>query len=302
MLLRQMRYFISVVENNSFTEAAEQEFVSQSAISQQIQSLENELGTELLKRQHRKFRLTAAGEYFYRESRQLLSQIDRMMAETRRIGNDDEAHLEIGYLQVYGGQVLHQVIAQFSEIYPEVTIDLINGTHEELYQELLQKSVNLVLSDQRRAFSPDYVNFELIQPTTSVEISSRNPLSKKTILDVNDLIDTPCILITSKDQRQHEVAFYKDTLGFSNNFIYAENLDEARLMVAGNRGFLPIENVGILADPIATTKRIPVQKEGTPITRKYCAFWKKTETNYYIEEFAELLKKIIWDQTEKNLS
>lgn len=302
MILRQMRYFISVVENNSFTEAAAQEFVSQSAISQQIQSLEDELGAELLIRQHKKFRLTSAGEYFYRESRQLVSQIDRMMTETRRIGNDDEAHLVIGYLQVYGGQVLHQVIAQFSEIYPEVTIDLINGTHEELYQELIQKSVNLVLSDQRRAFSPDYVNFELIQPTTSVEISSRHPLSKETILDVKDLVDTPCILITSKDQRQHEEAFYKDTLGFSNNFIYADNLEEARLMVAGNRGFLPIENVGILAEPISTTKRIPVQKEGTPITRKYCAFWKKTETNYYIEEFAELLKKIIQDQIEKNLS
>lgn len=293
MLLRQMRYFVSVVENNSFTEAAEQEFISQSAISQQIQSLEEELKTKLFNRQHRKFRLTVAGEHFYRESRQILEKVDQVIIETRRIGNDDELHLKVGYLQVYGGQVLYQAITEFSKIYPEVIIDLVNGTHEELYQELMQKTVDLVLSDQRRVFSPEYINFELIQATTSIEISNRNSLSKEDVIDVKDLIDTPCILITSKDQRHNEEAFYKEILGFSGSFINADNLEEARLMVTGNRGFLPIDSFGVLIEPIPTTERISVQKEGMPIRRKFCAFWKKENTSYYIEEFANLLKKII---------
>lgn len=72
MLLRQMKYFIAVVDCNSFTEAAEQMFISQSAISQQIQALEKELGVELIQRENRRFHLTAAGEYFYRHSRGLL--------------------------------------------------------------------------------------------------------------------------------------------------------------------------------------------------------------------------------------
>lgn len=46
MLLKQMKYFISVVECNSFTEAAEQCYISQSAISQQIKALEQELGVD----------------------------------------------------------------------------------------------------------------------------------------------------------------------------------------------------------------------------------------------------------------
>ena len=58
MLLRQMKYFIAVVECNSFTEAAEQYYISQSAISQQIQSLEKELGVELIHREKRRFTLT----------------------------------------------------------------------------------------------------------------------------------------------------------------------------------------------------------------------------------------------------
>ena len=64
MLLKQMKYFITVVDLHSFTEAAEQCFISQSAISQQIKALEKELGVRLFERSKRQFSLTAAGEYF----------------------------------------------------------------------------------------------------------------------------------------------------------------------------------------------------------------------------------------------
>ena len=54
-MLKQIRCFLAVVDCNSFTEAAEQCFISQSAISQQINALEKDLGMELLKRENRKF-------------------------------------------------------------------------------------------------------------------------------------------------------------------------------------------------------------------------------------------------------
>ena len=61
MLLRQIKYFCTIVEEGSFTEAAEKCFISQSAISQQIQSLEKELGVKLIKREIVDFLLTHAG-------------------------------------------------------------------------------------------------------------------------------------------------------------------------------------------------------------------------------------------------
>ena len=66
-MLRQIRYFQSVVRNNSFSEAAEECHISQSAISQQIMALERELGFPLLERKNRKFVLTPAGEHFYKK-------------------------------------------------------------------------------------------------------------------------------------------------------------------------------------------------------------------------------------------
>lgn len=55
MLLKYMTYFIAVVDAGSFTKAAEECYISQSAISQQIKALEKELGVDLIKREHRSF-------------------------------------------------------------------------------------------------------------------------------------------------------------------------------------------------------------------------------------------------------
>ena len=90
MLFRQMRYFVAVVECGSFTEAGEQCYISQSAISQQIQSLERELGIELIHRENRRFTVTAAGQYFYSHSKTILDQADELIRETKRLGEDRE--------------------------------------------------------------------------------------------------------------------------------------------------------------------------------------------------------------------
>ena len=160
MLLRQMKYFAAVVECRSFTEAAAQCCISQSAISQQIQALERELGAELIHRENRRFTLTPIGEYFYARSKTILEQVDELVCETKRLAADSELQLRIGYLRCYSGMELHQAIAEFSKRYPEVAINIVGGTHEELYDLLRQGGVDIILSDQRRAFSDTYVNYD----------------------------------------------------------------------------------------------------------------------------------------------
>lgn len=65
MTLQQMRYFIAVAQNLSFSKAAQQNFVSQTAVSQQIKLLEEELCTQLLQRTRHSVALTSAGQVFY---------------------------------------------------------------------------------------------------------------------------------------------------------------------------------------------------------------------------------------------
>lgn len=288
-----MKYFISVVECSSFTEAAEQCYISQSAISQQIRSLEKELGVELIHRENRRFTLTPAGKYFYEQSKGILNEVEDIRRETFRIGKDKEMELKIGYLRCYSGQELHQAVAEFSRLYPEVSIYIVNGTHEELYDLLRFGGADLVLTDQRRAFSDKYANFQLLKCGCYAELSVRSPLAEQESVTMEELKRQACILISSREQQNIEEDYYKNTLGFGGRFLFAENMEEGRLMVAGNRGFLPVEKVGTFPPCGTGVKRLPVMEQGQQLKRNYCLFWVKENASYYIEEFAEILRKLL---------
>ena len=221
MLLRQIRFFVSIVDENSFTEAAEKNFVSQSAISQAMNALEADLGVKLIERKNRSFQVTTAGEYFYRKCKLLLTNLEAIRKETIRLGSDEDMALHIGYINLYAGPELSETIAEFSAVYPEVNISVQSGTHEELYHGLVSGSLDIALNDQRRAFSDDYVNMELKNAECIIELSKRSQLSLYERLEVGELAKMSCIIVSSKEQREMEAEYYRNILGFANDFIYA---------------------------------------------------------------------------------
>ena len=290
-MIRQIRYFQSVVRNNSFSEAAEECHISQSAISQQIQALERELGICLLERKNRKFALTPAGEYFYKKSLVLIADYEQMCREAGRLAKDDKADLVIGYLRCYSGQEFHLALEEFSAKHSDVPVKIEYGNHEELYELLRTGGVDLVLNDQRRAVADQYVNLILTVGNEYIEISSRNPIASLPQVTPQELKNVPCILVASREQRENEQEYYQGVVGFQGDFLYAENLEEARLMVIGGQGFMPVEGVKRAENFGSAISRIPLFRGNSQITRNYCAFWKKDNSGYYVEEFADILKR-----------
>ena len=289
-MIKQIKYFQAVVQCKSFTEAAEECFISQSAISQQIQALEQELGVKLLNRKNRKFSLTPAGEHFYRKSLVLIADFERMCNETVRIANKDQKELCIGYLKCYGGQEFRLAVAEFSEKYPDVSVQIINGNHEDLYAALRDGGVDLILSDQRRAFSDEYVNHILTTSECYIEIAARNPIAALEYVETEDLKNIPCILVASPEQQETEQTYYREVVGIQGDFLFAENLEEARLLVIGGKGFMPIEGGEHEPGKAAALGRVLLTRRGNPIKRTYCAFWKADNSGYYIEDFADMLE------------
>lgn len=289
-MFKQLRYFQSVVRLNSFSAAAEENFISQSAVSQQVQALERELGFPLLERRNRTFTLTPAGAYFYQKSLILTADYERMCAEAARIAKGDQASLKIGYLRCYTGAEFHRALELFSEKHPDVEVSVAYGNHEELYGLLRTGEADLVLNDQRRAFSDEYVNLLLAACRSCIEVSSRSPLARAEHISPPELKNIPCILVASEAQRETEQEYYHDVVGFHGEFLYAENLEEARLMAIGRRGFLPVEGTGQAASAGTSIVHIPLVRGGKPILRNYCAFWKKDDPNCCAEEFAGLLR------------
>ena len=289
-MLKQLRYFQSVVRLNSFSAAAEENFISQSAISQQIQALERTLGFQLLERKNRSFALTLAGEYFYQKSLVLLVDYERMCSEAAKIAKGEQASLKIGYLRCYSGSEFHRALEEFSAKNPDINVSVEYGNHEELYSMLRTERVDLVLNDQRRAFSEEYVNLILTTCSGFIEVSAHSPLSGLTRITPQDLKNVPCILIAAQAQQETEQEYYQNVVGIQSEFLYAENLEEARMLVIGRKGFLPVEGSG--SAPLVGTSiaRVPLMRGEEPILRNYCAFWKKDNTNPYVKEFAEQLK------------
>ena len=289
-MFKQLKYFQSVVRLNSFSAAAEENFISQSAISQQIQALERELGFKLLERRNRAFTLTPAGEYFYQKSLILTADYERMCTEASKIAKSDQISLKIGYLRCYTGGEFRRALELFSEEHPDADVSVAYGNHEELYAMLRTEQVDLVLNDQRRAFSDEYVNLVLTTCESYVEVSAHSPLAHLPQIAPSELKNIPCILVASASQRETEQEYYQTVVGIQSEILYAENLEEARLMVIGRKGFLPVE--GASASPAMGTSivRIPLGRGGKPILRNYCAFWKKDNSGFYVKEFAGLLR------------
>ena len=291
MLLRQLQYFNAVVRTGSFTEAAEECFISQSAISQQIKALENDLGVNLLIRENRKFHLTSAGEYLYQKSGQLLDDMERIRNETIQIGCGGQDILKLGYLKSYSGKELLDTVLEYNEIFPNIQVHIQNGNHETLYNLLINSQIDLVLNDQRRAFSDQYINFKLFEAKYFVVIHEKHPMSNKKYWEPQMLSEIPVILVASKEQQKNEQDYYQNALGIGKEYIFAESTEEARLLVAGNRGVMIDENYCQCRKNMEYVKKIPLMRYGIQMTKTYCLFWKISNDNEKIRRFAEILKR-----------
>ncbi|MBR2844301.1 MAG: LysR family transcriptional regulator [Solobacterium sp.] len=290
MLLRQIQYFQKVVEFRSFTEAAEQCHISQSAISQQIRALEDELGFDLLIRRNRSFELTPAGEYFYHKSLDITGKLEQLKNETRKIALNEKASLRLGYLKNYGGHEFLAAVAEFSQKYPKVDIQIFAGTHEELYERLHADQIDLVMNDQRRAFSNAYNNLILTETKGYVEVPAGTFRASLDNISIEELEGDTCILVTSPGQEEIDREFYRIILGFRGDFMNVYSLEEGRMQMLAGKGYLPIE--GASDSPVSRMiSRIPLYRRGEQVYRRYCAFWDRENSGYYIEEFAEILKK-----------
>lgn len=289
MELRQLRYFLAIRETGSFTRAAEACFVSQSAVSQQVRALEDELGFELLRREGRSVSLTPAGEHFGARTAALLDELEDARYEAEGIARGYATTLAVGYLNRYEGWEFQAAVAAFAARHPHVPLRTVPGSHDSLYRLLLDREVDLLFSDRRRSLNDDYENLHLFDGWTSVEVSEVSRVAWARELRVTDLASLPCILIASPEQEPIEREYYRDVLGFRSEFLFARSREEGRTMVAGNQGFMPVETRAPSARGTSAIRRIPLVGERGQLRSEYYAFWPKTSTNPFVREFAEIL-------------
>lgn len=289
-MIRQIRTFQCVVRCGSFSRAADELTLSQSAVSQQVQALENELGFPLLVRQNRRFSLTPAGEYFYRKSLVLIADYDRLCAAAASLARGGAPALRIGVLRGLSGGPFGEALAAFAADFPETAVKSVQGSHEELFAWLRTDRLDLAVSDQRRAFSDLYVNRILAVSPCAAELSARSPFAALPQVSPEELKNTPCILLAGPAQQAEEADYWQHAMGLRSPFLFAETLEEARLLVSGGQGFL-IRPARLEAPPGIAA--VPLSRGGAPVTQTFCAFWKKDRPRAPAEAFADRLSAAI---------
>ena len=289
MELRQIEYFCAVVESGSFTRAAERCLVSQSAISQQVKALEGEFGFELLRRHGRSFDVTPAGELFARKASSLLSQLEDARYEAEGLANGWATTLSVGYLNRYEGWEVQAAVTAFASRHPHIPVHATAGSHDTLYHLILNHDVDVLFSDRRRALSDTYFNRHLFDGWQYVEVSEASGVAWAERLTVAELSSLNCILISSEDQEEVEREYYRDVLGFRSSFLFARSREEGRMMVAGNRGFMPVETRAQNGRSGSAIRRIPLVGPQGQLKSEYYCYWPKDRTNRLIEEFSDIL-------------
>lgn len=120
MDLRQLRYFLVVADELSFTHAARRLNISQPPLSQQIQQLEATLGTRLFNRTSRRVELTAAGRELQPQARSILAQAEQVAKQVRFIGAGRTGKIDIGATGAILRGGLAVLLADYRRIMPEV--------------------------------------------------------------------------------------------------------------------------------------------------------------------------------------
>jgi LysR family hca operon transcriptional activator len=124
MELRHLRYFVAVAEELNFSRAAQRLHIAQPALSNQIKSLENELGVQLLERTRRIVRLTEAGKTLLADARPLLADAQAVELHARGAQKGETGTIHIGYVLTTANAQLASVIKAFRQSYPGVVPDL----------------------------------------------------------------------------------------------------------------------------------------------------------------------------------
>jgi LysR family transcriptional regulator, carnitine catabolism transcriptional activator len=125
MDVRQLAYVLAVVDEGTFTRAAEVLQVAQPSLSQGIRTLEHELGTELFRRQARPVRLTAAGEALVEPARRAVRDVQTARAAVEAVRGLDAGHLDLVSLPTLSIDPVAGIVGQFRRAHPSVGVRLL---------------------------------------------------------------------------------------------------------------------------------------------------------------------------------
>lgn len=295
MNIRQLKYFVTLAETLSFTKTAEVFYISQTAVTQQIKSLENQLGVPLFQRTKRKVQLTSAGAVFLPEAQEILDKMQKAIVKTKLAYNGSTNALRIGVVQGYEHSDMPDALQRFCARNPSIPISVYRSNASALYADLQETKLDVAFNTMisANAFIPSNISYQaLARYPLAVFLPSNHPLATKNFLHLSDLSDEPLIFPDLQDDPSgynKELLDYFIQSGFTPTIVRESNNFEAiLLMVASTLGLTLLPSYAtFLAQSLGNIAVVPLTDDNLQVD--IVIAWHNQSQNPLIRKFLSVV-------------
>lgn len=249
MNLNQLKYFVAVAEHRSFTKAATQYYLSQTAVTQQVRALEDSLGVRLLDRGSRPVALTPAGRVFLKEAKAILVRMETAVSRTRDASTGLVGALRIGYTKGYERSALSDRLRSFHRDHPNILLTCYRCDTDVLAAGLLNREFDVIFTwDSTNLRQDSAVETRLVERSRLVAaLYGGHPFSQRTALRREELKNETILYMTPSSTGEsfgdaYFMQLYQKA-GYQPSILLRSNDAESILMMVAAE-----EGVSILPD------------------------------------------------------
>ena len=189
--IKTLQYFLAVAREENMTRAAERLHVSQSTLSKQLKSLEDELGRKLFVRHSFSIELTEEGMLLRKRAEDLLSMADKITAEFSAMEDVIGGNIYLGCAETWQIRYLAREIRRFKERYPDFHYHITSGDTQQVTEMLDKGLIDMALLVE----APDYEKYHVHKLPAAdiwgVVMPKDSPLADKDSICVDDLVGLP---------------------------------------------------------------------------------------------------------------
>ena len=293
MNINQLRYFVAVAEQRSFTKAANQYYLSQTAVTQQVRALEDALGVQLLDRNSRPVSLTPAGAVFLTEAKAILERMNTAVSRTRDASTGLVGSVRIGYTKGYERSDLSNKLRAFHRDYPNILLTCFRCDTDMLAAGLLNGEYDIIFTwDSTNIRQDSQVELRLVERARLVvALYGSHPFARRTALRRSELKNETILFMTpsstgSSFGDDHFMQLYQQAGYHPNILLRSNDVESILMMVAAEEGIsiLPAYCTDKLTN---ADNLIFVPLLGDEETEDILAVWRKDDPSQALRHFLE---------------
>ena len=209
MELNQIRYAYCVAKYRNFSKAADQLFVTQPTLSQQIRKLEEELGFPLFVRSTRTVQLTPEGEIFCEKAGSLLYAFNSFTREMETLRKDQEISLTVGLLPTFLDFKMSDIFQSFQNRNSDISLSFEVQPTDDLIKRMQARKYDIVIAyitPETKKVLDDAVNIQVIDShCVHAALHQSHPLAGSGQINVVDLMNQPLLMLEKESAVEHEI-------------------------------------------------------------------------------------------------